>query len=69
MVQCYFPAGGNTQAERNFDNTQFFYRFIRQCQQIFAHKKVQAVVFQKDLYITLIARISPGKERTKIAER
>lgn len=68
MVQCYFPAGGNTQAERNFDNTQFFYRFIRQCQQIFAHKKVQAVVFQKDLYITLIARISPGKERTKIAE-
>ena len=31
-------------------------------------QKVQAVVFQKDLYITLIARISPGKERTKIAE-
>ena len=29
---------------------------------------MQAVVFQKDLYITLIARISPGKERTKIAE-
>ena len=46
----------------------FFYRFIRQCQQIFAPKMVQAVVFQKDLYIALIARISPGKERTKIAE-
>ena len=38
MIQCYFPANKDIQADDKFDNTQFFYRFIRQCQQIFAEK-------------------------------
>lgn len=49
-----------------FDSTQFFYRFIRQCQQIFAQNKVISVIFQRDLYITLIAQISAGTGRDKI---
>ena len=56
MIQCYFPANKDIQADDKFDNTQFFYRFIRQCQQIFAEKKVLSVVFQRDLYITLVAK-------------
>ena len=55
MIQCYFPTNKDIQADDKFDNTQFFYRFIRQCQQIFAEKKVLSVVFQRDLYITLVA--------------
>lgn len=78
MVQCYFPANGrvenqtghNEQTKESgdwiddkFDNTQFFYRFIRQCQQLFAQNKVLSVIFQRDLYITLIAKISAGPDR------
>lgn len=68
MVQCYFPANRRTGSEAGdkFDSTQFFYRFIRQCQQIFAQNKVISVIFQRDLYITLIAQISAGTGRDKI---
>lgn len=67
MIQCYFPA--NKATEDKFDNTQFFYRFIRQCQQIFAQKKVLSVIFQRDLYITLIAKIPVGAEREEVIEQ
>lgn len=66
VVQCYFPSDKNIQYKNNFDNTQFFYRFIRQCQQMFARRKVLAVIFQKDLYITLIAQIPSGDKREEI---
>lgn len=49
-----------------FDNTQFFYRFIRQCQQLFAQNKVLSVIFQRDLYITLIAKGPVGTERENV---
>lgn len=49
-----------------FDNTQFFYRFIRQCQQLFAQNKVLSVIFQRDLYITLIAKVPVGTERENV---
>lgn len=74
MVQCYFPANGHIEsktdsagcADDKFDHTQFFYRFIRQCQQIFAQNKVMSVIFQRDLYITLIARMPAGTERENV---
>lgn len=73
MVQCYFPAKKEAESAGwtgdKFDNTQFFYRFIRQCQQIFAQKKVLSVIFQRDLYITLIAQIPVGAEREDIIEQ
>ena len=50
MIQCYFPANKDIQADDKFDNTQFFYRFIRQCQQIFAEKKVLSVIRSKNAY-------------------
>ena len=28
MIQCYFPANKDIQADDKFDNTQFFYRFL-----------------------------------------
>lgn len=49
-----------------FDNTQFFYRFIRQCRQLFAQNKVLSVIFQRDLYITLIAKVPVGTERENV---
>ena len=49
-----------------FDNTQFFYRFIRQCQQLFAQNKVLSVIFQRDLYITLIEKVPVGTERENV---
>ncbi len=49
-----------------FDNTQFFYRFIQQCQQLFAQNKVLSVIFQRDLYITLIAKVPVGTERENV---
>lgn len=73
MVQCYFPAQKEAESAGwtgdKFDNTQFFYRFIRQCQQIFAQKKVLSVIFQRDLYITLIAQMPVGTERENIIEQ
>lgn len=73
MIQCYFPAQKEAEAAGwagdKFDNTQFFYRFIRQCQQIFAQKKVLSVIFQRDLYITLIAQMPVGAERENITEQ
>ena len=64
MVQCYFPANGRT--DSHFDNTQFFYRFIRQCQKIFAQKKVRSVIFQRDLYITLLGEVPAGDRRESV---
>ena len=52
--------------DNKFDNTQFFYRFIRQCQQLFAQNKVLSVIFQRDLYITLIAKVPVGTERENV---
>ena len=49
-----------------FDNTQFFYRFIQQCLQLFAQNKVLSVIFQRDLYITLIAKVPVGTERENV---
>lgn len=69
MIQCYFPANKDIQADDKFDNTQFFYRFIRQCQQIFAEKKVLSVVFQRDLYITLVAKMPAGTERANVIQQ
>lgn len=69
MIQCYFPANKGIQADDKFDNTQFFYRFIRQCQQIFAEKKVLSVVFQRDLYITLVAKMPAGTERANVIQQ
>ena len=69
MIQCYFPANKDIQADDKFDNTQFFYRFIRQCQQIFAEKKVLSVIFQRDLYITLVAKMPTGTERENVIQQ
>ena len=69
MIQCYFPANKDIQADDKFDNTQFFYRFIRQCQQIFAGKKVLSVIFQRDLYITLVAKMPAGTERENVIQQ
>ena len=67
--RCYFPANKDIQADDKFDNTQFFYRFIRQCQQIFAEKKVLSVIFQRDLYITLVAKMPTGTERENVIQQ
>lgn len=69
MIQCYFPANKDIQADDKFDNTQFFYRFIWQCQQIFAEKKVLSVIFQRDLYITLVAKMPTGTERENVIQQ
>ena len=43
MVQCYVPASGKT------DITSFYYRFLRQCQQILTKRNLTHVVFHHDL--------------------
>ena len=48
MVQCYVPASGKT------DITSFYYRFLRQCQQILTKRNLTHVVFHHDKYLTLV---------------
>lgn len=48
MVQCYVPASGKT------DITSFYYRFLRQCQQILTKRNLTHVVFHHDRYLTLV---------------
>ena len=60
-----FPAGGNTQAERNFDNTQFFIDSFGNASRYLHTKKMQAVVFRK----ICISHSQPGYLREKKEQR
>lgn len=48
MIQCYVPFSGKA------DITGFYYRFLRQCQQILTRQAVTYVVFHHDQYVTIV---------------
>lgn len=68
MIQCYFPLSVNKKeprseqnGEKKYDVTQFYYRYLRFCQQVMSKLEKKYVVFHYDLYVTIVL-FDVGKE-------